>query len=126
MVPSENERWRIRSITAPPAREATILQFIIERRSLYEQQFQARCRAANVDTPHVRNQMSDERLRPFIPIINEAIAATADQRADSDRRAWEMREATRIRDAQSRGERVPTNEEYQYNQEQKRKRRRSR
>lgn len=126
MAPSQNERWRISPVKGAAARADTILQFLIERRSLYEKNFKNACRTANIDPPKFRNHFSEDRLRSYKAIINQALSVTTEHRSELDRTAWSMREGARIRDAQNRGERVLTNEEYNEARQDKRERRRFR
>lgn len=94
MVPSWSERYRMRNPRlSKQDRETLLLSILLERRRLYERCFKSACHKSQVEPPTVRNLMSAERIRQFQSLMNEAIAATVDQRIHDDKTDWSLRQA---------------------------------
>lgn len=87
MVPTYHERQRMRREgTNNKSREALIIEFLLQRRGVYEHCLKATCAASGVEPPKRRDLMSDERFSRYKSLISQAAAHASDMRVpDPDR-----------------------------------------
>lgn len=88
MVPTFHERQRMRfKGTDRKSRETLIVEFLLERRGLYEHCFKDACAKRGIEPPVVRNVMTGDRLSRYKPLMNEAAGRASELRvpeADKD------------------------------------------
>jgi hypothetical protein len=87
MVPTFHERQRMRfKGTDRKSRETLIIEFLLERRGIYEHCFKEACTARGIEPPRVRNVMTGDRLSRYKSLMNEAAGRASELRVpEADR-----------------------------------------
>jgi len=105
MVPTSDERKRMREkgLTSR-SRESLIIEFLLERRSLYEEALRQRCAKVGIEPPAARDVMEPDRLRRYMPLMNDAVAHASEFRIREPERDRDLhkyiREAVNLPDTE--------------------------